>query len=328
MSPKIKAFFSFLGAMALLAACQGKVTGVTEAESNSCKDQFIVPWSNTVTREIFVTQGHSQGSHVGKSEFAYDFGLREKDPVTATAAGTVKFAQGGSSECGDEEFKEKTNYVVIDHGNNICSQYLHLSEVLVGVGQQVSAGQQIGTVGKTGWTDIDGTRGCRAHLHFQIQSCENVVAQSVPFCFSDVEGDGVLNRGDKLVSLHPMVAVQGMQVTQFDFSGVWEGNISFINFDDPPRQIQAIFDESSRSVTLTVEGREPLPSTVTLNEDHLTDQGYLCFTSSFLPEGWRKEIHYDFCFLSTSDGTIEFYGSTYGVGPAVSEEGTLHRIRK
>ena len=53
-------------------------------------------------------------------------------------------------------------YVKIDHGDGFTSSYLHLSNYNVAAGQEVKAGQQIGTTGATGVTSGD-------HLHFGIE---------------------------------------------------------------------------------------------------------------------------------------------------------------
>lgn len=54
------------------------------------------------------------------------------------------------------------NCVVIDHGCNVFSLYLHLSKRQVAVGQSVGKGQNIGLVGSTGFST-------GAHLHFEVR---------------------------------------------------------------------------------------------------------------------------------------------------------------
>jgi len=51
------------------------------------------------------------------------------------------------------------NYIVIDHGNGILTVYAHLANRFVSEGQVVSMGQQIGTMGQTGFAT-------GVHLHF------------------------------------------------------------------------------------------------------------------------------------------------------------------
>lgn len=58
------------------------------------------------------------------------------------------------------------NCIMVDHGtyngNSIISLYAHCASLYVSVGQNVSKGQQIGTVGSTG-------RSTGAHLHFEVR---------------------------------------------------------------------------------------------------------------------------------------------------------------
>lgn len=75
------------------------------------------------------------------------------DKVVASAAGTVTTVRnlGGDSY---------GKYVVVSHGGGWSTYYAHLDSFAVSVGQSVSRGQKIGTVGSTG-----GSSG--PHLHFE-----------------------------------------------------------------------------------------------------------------------------------------------------------------
>lgn len=92
----------------------------------------------------------------GVSGFHYgiDVGAACNAPIYAANSGTVVFA-GASSGYG--------NLIEIDHGSGIHTRYGHMYNdgVLVKVGDQVSAGQQIGKVGSNG-----NSTGC--HLHFEV----------------------------------------------------------------------------------------------------------------------------------------------------------------
>jgi hypothetical protein len=75
------------------------------------------------------------------------------DTVVAAAAGRVtRVANTGSTSYG--------RWIEISHGNGYTTRYAHLNSQSVSVGQQVSQGQKIGTVGSTG-----GSTG--PHLHYE-----------------------------------------------------------------------------------------------------------------------------------------------------------------
>jgi murein DD-endopeptidase MepM/ murein hydrolase activator NlpD len=95
--------------------------------------------------------GHSPS--VRSVDFNYPGGDLGK-AVVAAAPGTVVTAVVGRKK------PSYGQYVVVDHGNGESSLYAHLDSVLVTVGQVVSAGAQLGTVGGTGNASGD-------HLHFE-----------------------------------------------------------------------------------------------------------------------------------------------------------------
>ncbi len=78
-------------------------------------------------------------------------------PIIAPAAGRVIEVRRGTWPAG--------NFVKIDHGTMIVL-YAHMQNIYVGVGEYVSQGRGIGTVGNTGLTV--GRTGC--HLHFDVLS--------------------------------------------------------------------------------------------------------------------------------------------------------------
>lgn len=75
------------------------------------------------------------------------------DAVVAAAAGRV-------SRVGNTGNTSYGRWIEISHGNGFTTRYAHLQSQTVSVGQQVSQGQKIGTVGSTG-----GSSG--PHLHYE-----------------------------------------------------------------------------------------------------------------------------------------------------------------
>lgn len=92
------------------------------------------------------------GESVTRSHDGIDIaGLGCGSPIYAINSGTVTYAGWGSGF---------GNEVEINHGSGYNSTYAHLNSISVSVGQTVRKGQQIGTMGNTGYSF-----GC--HLHFQ-----------------------------------------------------------------------------------------------------------------------------------------------------------------
>lgn len=85
--------------------------------------------------------------------------------VYAAASGTVIATHDGEFDRNTAEYQQSPNpnYIIIDHGNGIVSKYLHLKKysLRVGVGDMVTAGQQIALVGSSG-------NSTDAHLHFEV----------------------------------------------------------------------------------------------------------------------------------------------------------------
>jgi murein DD-endopeptidase MepM/ murein hydrolase activator NlpD len=89
----------------------------------------------------------SGGVHTG-----LDFAGSSGTPIRAAASGTV-ISTGYEGAYG--------NRIVIDHGNGFRTTYNHLSGITVSVGQKVTAGDRIGSLGNTG-------NSTGPHLHFEV----------------------------------------------------------------------------------------------------------------------------------------------------------------
>jgi len=114
--------------------------------------------SNSFGRLFFPCQSgskYTQYFHYG--HYAVDIAHANAGPIFAAETGTVIRAQyGWNGGYG--------NMIIIDHGNGMTTLYAHLANMSVSVGKQVSRGQQIGNMGKTG--RVYGRTGI--HLHFEV----------------------------------------------------------------------------------------------------------------------------------------------------------------
>jgi pathogenesis-related protein 1 len=110
------------------------------------------------------------GNHNKNGGGAIDFGVALNTPILAAADGVVKLigipsppgsaCYAGSLDCCTGS---KSNYVVVDHGSDTTSLYLHINQAKVTVGQRVRMGDVLALSGSTGCST-------GPHLHFQVQA--------------------------------------------------------------------------------------------------------------------------------------------------------------
>ncbi|WP_348980418.1 peptidoglycan DD-metalloendopeptidase family protein [Polyangium sp. 15x6] len=102
-----------------------------------------------------VWAGQTRTNHSPQNSVDFNRSDDIGDAVVASAGGKVsRVANEGNTSYG--------RWIEIDHGNGYRSRYAHLNSQLVSVGQSVSKGQKIGTVGNTG-----GSTG--PHLHYEVR---------------------------------------------------------------------------------------------------------------------------------------------------------------
>ena len=106
-------------------------------------------WFNPIPSGLWM-----RGFFAGHS--GIDMAAPEGTPVYAANGGPVLFSGWTAGD-------NYGNAVVLAHGAALSTLYAHLSSINVSCGQQVSAGQVIGTVGTTG-------NSTGPHLHFEIRS--------------------------------------------------------------------------------------------------------------------------------------------------------------
>ena len=106
---------------------------------------FTFPVSGYSTNNITSKFGYRNTSGLPDGASKYHEGIDIAAPkgtgVLAALSGKVAYTGNSSA---------KGNYIIIDHGTGLQTEYVHLNSIDVRGGQNVAAGQQIGTVGSTG----------------------------------------------------------------------------------------------------------------------------------------------------------------------------------
>ncbi|MGW2180524.1 peptidoglycan DD-metalloendopeptidase family protein [Streptomyces sp. NPDC001732] len=125
---------------------------------------FKLPYPAGSAYTITQTPGSGYSHNDDYNRHAVDFAMPTGTPIVASAAGTVYF-EGWSTGGGI--------MALIDHGNNRCSQYAHLSSTVINTGQRVAQGQLIGRSGATG-------NATGPHLHWNIVQCSSQLSREIP----------------------------------------------------------------------------------------------------------------------------------------------------
>ena len=118
---------------------------------------YLIPatyiWPSDTSTRITSYFGYRTHPITGKQDFhlGVDIGAGHGTNVLAAASGMVTVSTWHYSY---------GNYIIVDHGGGRRTLYAHMSQLLVGAGQQVAQGVVIGLVGATG--QVTG-----AHIHFE-----------------------------------------------------------------------------------------------------------------------------------------------------------------
>jgi murein DD-endopeptidase MepM/ murein hydrolase activator NlpD len=101
-----------------------------------------------------------------------DLAAREGTPVLAPGDARVVYA-GRFPLNRNVGWWRYGNVVVLKHGERYVSIFAHLQDILVRRGAQVVRGEQIGTVGNTGWSTSP-------HLHFEVRLTDSEGSEPKP----------------------------------------------------------------------------------------------------------------------------------------------------
>ncbi len=111
---------------------------------------FIIPAEGTVTG-IYGTQRYYNGKK-GNFHNGHDIAAKTGTPVYAPSSGKVLLT-------GDYYYNGK--FIMINHGNNLISMFLHLNDIHIKKGNIIKKGEIIGTIGSTGLST-------GPHLHWSV----------------------------------------------------------------------------------------------------------------------------------------------------------------
>ncbi len=128
---------------------------------SAMKNSYAAPlWNGSW---IVPTRG-TQSSSYGRKRYVNGkwWGQHNGADVKAASGASVLAANSGRVVLSEYLPTLRGNCIVVDHGCNVFSIYMHLSKRLVNAGQSVGRGQLIGRVGATGF--VTGP-----HLHWEVR---------------------------------------------------------------------------------------------------------------------------------------------------------------
>jgi murein DD-endopeptidase MepM/ murein hydrolase activator NlpD len=128
---------------------------LTSLESEIERMITSIPTEWPATGRVTSGVGDRVSPWTGRIEYhtGIDIPNPQGTPVYAPGSGTVQAAG---------EMNGNGRTVVLNHGQGITTQYLHLSKIQVKPGQQVRKGEQIAEVGSTG-------QSTSPHLHYEVR---------------------------------------------------------------------------------------------------------------------------------------------------------------
>lgn len=170
-----------LGAQAetqLKAADQQRAAEQDRANRSEARARLADAWVKPVDGYRIGQPFGIDGSRWANKHSGQDLVVDTGTPVKAVHRGTV--VKAGPNGGGDGP--AYGNAIVIEHDDRTYSQYAHLSQVKVQVGQRVDTGQEIGLSGSTG-------NSTGPHLHFEIRTTPDYGTAVEPLGFLSARGD-------------------------------------------------------------------------------------------------------------------------------------------
>ncbi|MFE7106361.1 M23 family metallopeptidase [Streptomyces sp. NPDC057575] len=169
------------------AAVQGKVAEKVAAKKAAAVKKAAVAkkaalkkahgWETPVSRYELSASFGNDGSRWAHKHSGQDFAVPIGTKVEAAHSGTV--VKAGPNGGGDGP--AYGNAVVIKHANGTYSQYAHLSQIQVRIGEAVKTGEAIALSGNTG-------NSSGPHLHFEIRHTADYGSAVNPVGFLHKQG--------------------------------------------------------------------------------------------------------------------------------------------
>ena len=160
------------------AAEQDKEQAKDAKEAQSAREKAAKQWVNPIPGDYVLTASFgNDGDRWAHKHSGQDFAVPVGTPVHSVHGGTV--VKAGPNGAGDGP--AYGNAVVVKHADGTYTQYAHLSQIDVSVGQQVSTGQTIARSGNTGNTS-------GPHLHFEVRTTPDYGSAVDPMSFLREKG--------------------------------------------------------------------------------------------------------------------------------------------
>jgi muramidase (phage lysozyme) len=146
---------------------QAAKTGTTAPTNSSSTDNSTAPTTPTTELKpggfVVPCSGRTgDGLGAGRRHAGIDIANVQGTPIFASCDGLVYKTQIGCRVGDDKCYGGYGNNIVLQHTNGYYTRYAHLHEINVAQGQKVRQGQQIGTMGTTGYSTS-------SHLHWEIR---------------------------------------------------------------------------------------------------------------------------------------------------------------
>ena len=159
------------------AAQAAKETVAKKAAEAKKAARLATSWEAPVSQYQLSASFGNDGSRWAHKHSVQDFAVPIGTKVEAAHGGVV--VKAGPNGGGDGP--AYGNAIVIKHDNGMYSQYAHLSQIDVRIGQAVQTGEKIALSGNTG-------NSSGPHLHFEIRTTANYGSAVNPVAFLNKQG--------------------------------------------------------------------------------------------------------------------------------------------